>query len=74
MNVSGSLSQALALLQSGKLDDALRHLDQLTTAQPGNADAFGWLAFPMRVPGMPSWLNEQFNGPSISIQLTPACI
>ena len=44
MSASGSLSQALVLLQSGKLDDALHRLDHLTTAQPANADAFGWLA------------------------------
>ena len=44
MNPTGSLADAVAMLQSGKTEDALKHLARIVSTQPGNADAFGWLA------------------------------
>ena len=44
MNPTGSLADAVAMLQSGKTEDALNHLARIVSTQPGNADAFGWLA------------------------------
>ena len=44
MNAAGSLAQALALLKSARVEEAQDHLTRLTVAQPGNAEAFGWLA------------------------------
>jgi len=43
-NMANALPQAVALLQSGRVDDALRQLASLTAAQPANADVFSWLA------------------------------
>ena len=44
MIMANTLSQAVSLLQSGRVDEALKHLSQLSSVQPVNADVFSWLA------------------------------
>ncbi len=44
MSTAGLLSQAVAKLQSGKTEEALRQLSEVTVTQPGNAEGFAWLA------------------------------
>ena len=44
MSEAGTLAQATALLQSGRIDEALKQLTRITQTSAGNADAFGWLA------------------------------
>jgi predicted O-linked N-acetylglucosamine transferase (SPINDLY family) len=43
-NMVNTLPQAVGLLQSGRVEDALRQLASLASAQPANADVFSWLA------------------------------
>ena len=43
-NMASTLAQTVGLLQSGRVEEALRQLASLASAQPANADVFSWLA------------------------------
>ncbi len=69
MSTAGTLAQATALLQSGRIDEALKQLTRITQTGAGNADAFGWLAIAYSRNREPERASQSIQR---AIELSPA--